>query len=108
MSIEDRIAQVVREVLAPLRTEIVEQVVAALRTQAAPPEAEWLSTADVARELQVTPGTVREWVKTGRLRAAPGTRYLRIHRADLRAFLSGGGGEADSSKVEQLMARLRK
>lgn len=108
LSIEERIAQVVREAIAPLRGEILEQVTAALR-QASPPATprEWLSTGDVAAELDVTPDTVRQWVKKGKLRAAPGTRYLRIHRSELRRFLAGEEG-ADASKVEDLAARLRR
>lgn len=107
-TIEERIAQVVREAIAPLRGEILEHVTAALR-QVTPPATprEWLSTGDVAAELDVTPDTVRQWVKKGKLRATPGTRYLRIHRSELRRFLAGEEC-ADASKVENLAARLRR
>ncbi len=106
-SIEDRIASVVREALASLKLEIVEHVVAALRVNAKGPEREWLTTTEVADELEVTRATVRAWVKAGRLRAAPGTRYLRIHRDELSRFMAGAGG-ADDGKVESLVSRLRK
>jgi excisionase family DNA binding protein len=105
-SLEDRIAQVVRETMAPLRTEIVEQVVAALGATQRPEVAEWLSTADVARELGVTPETVRDYVKRGKLKASKVERAHRVHRDDLRRFLAGETVDGEQ-KVAALTDRLR-
>lgn len=105
-SMDERLAEIVREVISPLRAE-VQQLAAALRAAGKAPEREWLTTADVARELEVTPATVRAWVKAGRLRAAPGTRYRRIHRDEFDRFLAGVGA-SDGANVESLVARLRK
>ncbi len=105
-SLEERIAQVVRETILPLRTEIVEQVVAALSvTQRADP-AEWLSTAAVARELGVKAETVRDYVKRGKLRSSRVERAIRVHRDDLRRFLAGEAVDQEQ-KVSALADRLR-
>lgn len=53
----------------------------------------YLSVEDVARELSVTPPTVREWIHAGALKAAQvgaggkKSRAWRITRADLAAFV---------------------
>lgn len=103
---DERLAEIVREVISPLRAEL-QQLAAAVRATKTGPDREWLTTSDVARELEVTPATVRAWVKAGRLRAAPGTRYLRIHRDEVGRFLAGVDA-AGSGNVESLTARIRR
>lgn len=105
-SLEERIAQVVRETIAPLRTEIVEHVVAALGAAHRPEAAEWLSTADVARELGVQAETVRDYVRRGKLKASRVERAIRVHRDDLRRFLAGEAVDRQQ-KVSALADRLR-
>jgi excisionase family DNA binding protein len=52
---------------------------------------EYLTPAQVARELQVTTITVRRWITTGQLTAAKaGPRRWMIRRSDVDAFLAGG------------------
>lgn len=104
-SLEERIAQVVRETIAPLRVEIVAHVVAALGVTK-PVEAEWLSTAAVARELGVTAETVRDYVKRDKLKASRVERTLRVHRDEVRRFLTGTAPDTEQ-KVTALTDRLR-
>ena len=60
-------------------------------TQAA--EDRFLSVAEAATYLGVTPMTIRNMLQDGRLRAYTlGHRVLRIHAADLRAALTPYGG----------------
>lgn len=106
-SLEERIYLVVREAVESVKGEVLAAVSATLRVEQAAPQREWLTTTQVAGVLEVTPATVCVWVKTGRLRAAPGTRYLRIHRDELARFMSGAGG-TDHEKIESLVGRLRK
>ena len=67
---------------------------------------ELLTTQQVCDELQgnVTPRTVMNWCKTGRLRATrAGWKWL-IRRADLEAFLRQGGEEEQLKKANALAA----
>lgn len=72
---------------------------------------EFLTPAQVARELQVTTITVRRWITTGRLTAArAGPRRWMIRRSDVDRFLSGsrddpaGAPSEDPSFSKQLVA----
>jgi excisionase family DNA binding protein len=50
---------------------------------------ELLTVAQIAEQVQVTPETVRRWIKTGQLRGHAVSRRLgfRVRRADLNEFL---------------------
>lgn len=48
----------------------------------------YLTSADVAEMLQVTPETVWNWIRAGKLRAIKVGRGWRIAEDDLKAFLS--------------------
>jgi excisionase family DNA binding protein len=59
---------------------------------------ELLTVAQVARELQVVPGTIRGWIQSGALKSSrpgngkqPGRTY-RVRRADLDAFVAASEG----------------
>jgi excisionase family DNA binding protein len=51
------------------------------------PWADLYSPTDIATYLDVTPETVRRWVRTGRLRSIQAGRQYRIRQADLAHFL---------------------
>lgn len=53
---------------------------------------EWLTTKEVAEELQIHPETVRRWIRDGSLPAhrPPTGRALRIRRSDLAAIVEQG------------------
>lgn len=80
-TVEDRLRVVVREEL--------QAIIGELRAAAGGAEDE-LDTAAAAARAEVTPDTIRDWVKRRGLpaRRAPGGRDLRIRRADLDAFLA--------------------
>ncbi len=48
----------------------------------------YLTTSDVAEMLQVTPETVWNWIRAGKLRAIKIGRGWRITEEDLKAFLA--------------------
>jgi excisionase family DNA binding protein len=59
---------------------------------------ELLTVAQVARDLQVVPGTIRSWIQSGALKSSrpgngkqPGRTY-RVRRGDLDAFVPGSQG----------------
>jgi excisionase family DNA binding protein len=63
---------------------------------AAVPEPQYLTPAQVADELQVAVATVRRWITSGGLPASKaGPRKWMIRRSDLDRFLAGAvGGDA--------------
>lgn len=48
---------------------------------------EWLTVAEVAETLKVTPRAVRSWIKEGRLKAVKIGRIIRIKKEDLDTLL---------------------
>jgi excisionase family DNA binding protein len=54
---------------------------------------EFYTVEEVAERLKVTPRTVREWLRTKRLKAGKAGRQWRIHETDLQAFMAHGRPE---------------
>jgi excisionase family DNA binding protein len=50
-------------------------------------EAEWLTTEQVAKELQVNVQSVRKWINSGELEASQIGKGYRVSREDLRTFM---------------------
>jgi len=46
-----------------------------------------LTTAEISKELKVCEHTVRNWIKTGKLKAYKANNYWRVKREDLDKFL---------------------
>jgi excisionase family DNA binding protein len=64
---------------------------------------EYLSPERAAAMADVTPGTIRRWVRTGKLtRYGEGKRIVRISRAELEKRLQVGGAKNDEMSPEQL------
>jgi excisionase family DNA binding protein len=61
-----------------------------------------LSPREVANILSVTPGAVRNWVRTGQLRGYKAGRLIRVSMQDVEAFLKGKGFTQVSPKGENL------
>jgi excisionase family DNA binding protein len=74
---------------AALRAMIVEVVREELAQAAARPD-EYLSTSEAAGAAKVAPGTVRRWVREGRLPPHHAGRLMRVNRADLERMLTKG------------------
>jgi excisionase family DNA binding protein len=97
--------------LRELRAQ-VERLAAAQPAQepATAPVAVYLSTEEAGRICEVTPATVRSWVKAGHLKAYHAGRLLRVKRAELEAFLArqpaagNGDGAADQDDDDDLAA----
>lgn len=51
---------------------------------------ELLTPEEVAKIVKVQPKTVREWIKTGQLKAHKVGRAWRVERPALEAFVKGG------------------
>lgn len=95
-------ALVAQEVRAEVRRAVAE----ALRPD------EFLSPATAAKLAEVTPETIRRWVKAGKLTrygvkgAKKRTRVLRVSRLELERLLRADGAQNDQRTPEEL-AELR-
>lgn len=89
-----------------LRDFIAESVRAELAKLAAPKQDEYLSTKKAAELANVATGTIRRWVKAGRLSNNRAGRLVRVSRADLERMLRNPPLN-DSATPEQLARRKR-
>jgi excisionase family DNA binding protein len=54
------------------------------------PDDPWLTLAEIAEELRMSPATIRSWISKGTLRAMrPGQRKLLVRRSELDRMLRG-------------------
>ena len=90
-TLEEIIRAIVRE---EVRSSVVEVMG---RNGASAPVADggYLSIAGAAAFAAVHPGTLRRWIRTGRLPVRRAGRVYRIARAELEAFLEREGRSAD-------------
>lgn len=96
MSIEQQLKALVAQ---EVRAEVRRQVAEALRPD------EYLSTSSAARFADVTPGTVRRWVKAGRLTRHMAGRVVRVSRLELERLLKSGGATNDELSPEESAAK---
>lgn len=96
----------VTDPLDGLRAFIAQTVRDELRSLATAPPDEFLSTSEAAKMAKVATGTIRRWVRGGRLRLHNAGRHIRISRADLERLLRSGRPWNDSATPEAL-ARKR-
>ena len=97
---------------AAIRAMVREEVraaVAEVLTRNAPARAAeeggYLSIAGAARFASVAPGTLRRWIRTGRLPVRRAGRVYRIARAELEAFLERTGVSAEVAAKARAIAR---
>ena len=66
---------------------------------------DYLSTHDAAKLADVAVGTIRRWVRKGKLRDHRAGRLVRVSRSDLHRLLREGTPTNDSSTPEQVARR---
>ena len=66
----------------------------------------YLSVAKAARTADVASGTVRAWIRSGRLEAKRAGRVLRVSRGELERFMSGGPHKAQQAETRRRAAQL--
>jgi excisionase family DNA binding protein len=106
-----RLEDVVRELL---RSVVRDEIRAAIAEAAAEkPNAfrngasdGYLSVAKAARHADVAPGTIRAWIRKGRLQSRRAGRVLRVSRSELEAFLATGIGTTASKKIAKRARQL--
>ena len=65
----------------------------------------YLSVTKAARVADVAPGTIRTWIRTGRLTAKRAGRVLRVSRTELERFMEG---TPTGSRGTDIKARVAK
>lgn len=102
MNIDDLIRTVVRDELKPIRDDLRR-----LAEDRDKRRSEYLTVRNAAELANVHPSTIREWIKSGRLRA--GDKPIRIRPDDLDAAMtSATRSSAVSSPDEQAISILRR
>lgn len=91
-AIRAMIVEVVREVLREEITRLSQQE-------------EYLSPARAASVTGVAPGTVRRWIREGKLQARHAGRRVRVGRSELERFLKSGRRLSTDLSPEELAAR---
>ncbi|HTR56470.1 MAG TPA: helix-turn-helix domain-containing protein [Kofleriaceae bacterium] len=65
----------------------------------------YLSIAKAARVADVAPGTVRTWIRHGRLTSKRAGRVLRVSRSELERFMSGVPTGPRGTDIKERVAR---
>lgn len=66
----------------------------------------FLSVTKAARVADVAPGTIRAWIRTGRLTEQRAGRVLRVSRRELAQFLTGAPTGPSGAETERRAAHL--
>jgi excisionase family DNA binding protein len=95
--VRETVREVVREELAPLTRRNV---------GLSAPDDGYLSVAKAARVADVAPGTIRAWIRAGRLTAQRAGRVLRVSRRELAQFMAGTPTGSLGAEAQQRAAHL--
>ena len=102
---EAALREVVRQILtADEGRRLVRDLVRA-ELEAARAPAEFLSVQRAAEVADVAAGTIRRWIREGRIEGHRAGRVLRVKRADLEALLAAGGARRHELTPEELADR---
>lgn len=98
MTFEETLQQIVRDAV---RVELAKLADNPLRNG----DESYLSIAKAARVADVAPGTIRAWIRNGRLACKRAGRVLRVGRSELDRFLSGVPSQSRAADIKQRVAR---
>lgn len=102
-SIEVFVRQLVREAVRDaVRAELAQPDAPALRNAGDV----YLSVSKAARVADVAPGTIRAWIRSGRLESRRAGRVLRVSRAELERFMAGMPNDAQQKATRRLADRF--
>lgn len=93
----DTVRDVVRSELAMLADAKLRNVVTVADS--------YLSVTKAARVADVAPGTIRAWIRAGRLGSKRAGRVLRVSREELERFMSGTLTDAQVVEIKQRAKR---
>lgn len=87
--------------LRELIVDLVREEVRRVLGEATQPD-EFLTTAEAAEVAKVAQGTIRRWIRDGRLTPHHAGRELRVRRVDLDAIMRDGGRRDRERTPEEL------
>ena len=92
---------------ATFRTMIVDVVRVELAKSQATPQArdEYLSTRNAANLAQVATGTIRRWIREGRIEGHKAGRVVRVKRAEIETLLRSGSRPQANDESPRVIAR---
>jgi excisionase family DNA binding protein len=96
--VRETVREVLREELAPLAHRNSTLVSGA--------DESYLSVAKAARVADVAPGTIRAWIRAGRLTVKRAGRVLRVSRRELAQFMAGTPTGPRGEETKQRAAHL--
>ena len=109
MTMESAFLALVRQAVAEA---LADQQARSIAPASSPPPAEYLTFDDAAAYASVSKGTIRNWVKAGRIGSYGVGRVARVKRAELDALLSQGGLREDlpsaSEQADAIIMRIAK
>lgn len=104
--VDESFRQLVRDTVREvLREELAQHT----RRNAGPPlgaDEGFLSVAKAARLADVAPGTIRAWIRAGRLTAQRAGRVLRVSRRELAQFMNGAPTGPSGAEAERRAMQL--
>ena len=104
--VDDSLGQLVRETVREvLREELAAATPRNTGTSIGADDG-FLSVAKAARVADVAPGTIRAWIRAGRLTAQHAGRVLRISRRELAQFMMGALTGPNGAETERRAAHL--
>lgn len=98
LTLEMMLRQIVRDAVA----EAMQNAISSSNLNAVPirnGNEPFLSVAKAARIADVAPGTIRTWIRKGRLTAQRAGRVLRVSRSELDRFMSGSPDSAQQAET---------
>ena len=105
-AIEESFRSIIRDVVrAEIRTALDERAHALVRNSNTRPDDGYLSLSRAAKFADVAPGTLRRWIKEGRLPCQRAGRVYRVSRADLETFLKSDRSTFFVEKAQSFLRR---
>ena len=103
MSVEAELRAIVRDEVRAIVREELRSVIGGRSNSEAAGAAEFMSVAEAAKLIGISAGTIRTWIKDGRLVALHAGRKIRLRRTDVVGALDRGQpGRARSTEAQVL------
>jgi excisionase family DNA binding protein len=105
-AIEETLRRIVREVVREeVRTALDERTHSSPRNSNTTSDDGYLSLSRAAKLADVAPGTLRRWIKEGRIPTQRAGRVYRVSRTDLETFLKSGQSSVVVEKARSFLRR---
>lgn len=104
--VDDLLRQLVRETVREVMRDELAQLTRRNSSLVSGADDGCLSVAKAARVADVAPGTIRAWIRAGRLTAQHAGRVLRVSRHELAQFMAGTPTGPAAAEAKQRAVHL--